>query len=123
MRCTTCSGALSPQQAQSSHIAFKRFLQVAARNPALQRLLEMSASQLLAHIKKMLPVAEAIEHLAPALAHDGPNAEYPWENPNRQIHIPAKYAFPVLRDLSEPAGLNLIKIVELVQQQFYRLFT
>ncbi len=37
--------SLSPQQAKASHVAFKRFLQVAARNPALQRLMEMTALQ------------------------------------------------------------------------------
>ena len=115
--------SISPQQAKASHVAFKRFLQVAARNPALQRLMEMTSSQFRAHVKKMLPIAEAIERLAPALAQDGPNVEYPWESPNRQIHIPVSYAFLVLRDLSEPSGLGLIKIVDLVQKEFYRLFT
>jgi len=114
--------SISLQQARNSHIAFKRFLQVASRNPQLQRLLEMTASQFHAHIKQMLPIAEAIERLAPALAQDGPNVEYPWESPNGQIHIPASYSFPVLQELNEPAGLNLIKIVGLVQKEFFRLF-
>lgn len=45
--------SITPGQAQNSHIAFKRFLQVASRNPALQRLLEMNASQLRAHVQKL----------------------------------------------------------------------
>jgi hypothetical protein len=116
-------GALSPEQAKNSHAAFKRFLQVASRNPALQRLLEMNSSQFRAHIKKMLPLAEAVERLAPALAQEGPNVEYPWQSPDRKIHAPARHDFPVLRHLLEPSGLNLIKIVDLVLQRFYRLFT
>jgi hypothetical protein len=83
----------------------------------------MSSSQLRAHIKTLLPIAEAVERLAPALAHGGPNTEYPWESPNRQIHTPVRYDFPVLLELREPSGLNLLKIVNRVQQNFYRLFT
>jgi hypothetical protein len=116
-------GALSLEQARNSHVAFKRFLQAASRHPELQRLLAMNSSQFRAHIKRMLPLAEAIERLAPALAQDGPNAEYPWQSPDRKIHTPMRYEFPVIRQLLEPSGLNLIKIVDLVLQRFYRLFT
>lgn len=115
-------GALSVAQARNSHVAFKRFLQVASRHPKLQRLLKMNTLQFRAHIKKMLPVAEAIERLAPALAQDGPNVEYPWETPTRHVQIPVRFDFPVHRELWEPAGLNLLKIVDLVQREFYRLF-
>jgi len=114
---------LSPQQAKQSHVAFKRFLQIASRNPLLRNMLKMTASQFKAHINQLLPIAEAVEHLTPALAHDGPNVEYPWENPNQQIHIPVTYTFPVVHELRRPPGMNLLKIVDLVQQQFYRLFT
>ena len=115
--------SITSDQARNSHVAFKRFLQVASRNPALQRLLEMSASQFRAHVHKLLPIADAIERLAPALSHDGPNTEYPWESPNRQIHAPVRYDLPILLDLREPTGMNLQKIIDLVQDQFYRLFT
>ncbi len=115
-------GALSLEQAKNSHVAFKRFLQVASRHPELQRLLEMSAAQFRAHIKNMLPLAEAIERLAPALAQNGPNVEYPWQSPDRRVHTPVSHDFPVLRQLLEPAGLNLIKVVDLVLRKFYRLF-
>ena len=116
-------GAISPQQAQSSHVAFKRFLQMASRNHVLRNLLKMSAAQFKAHVNQLLPNAEAVERLTPALAHDGPNVEYPWESPDRQIHIPVHYVFSVARELRRPAGANLLKLVDLVQLQFYRLFT
>jgi len=90
---------------------------------ALRNLLGMSATQFHEHIKHLLPLAESIERLTPALAHNGPNVEYPWESPNREIHIPLRYSFPALRELRRLPGTNLIKIVNLVQQQFYRLFT
>jgi hypothetical protein len=115
-------GALSLEQARNSHVAFKRFLQFASRHPELQRLLEMNSAQFRAHIKNMLPLADAIERLAPALAQDGPNVEYPWQSHDRKIHTPAKHDFSVLRQLLEPSGLNLIKIVDLVLRKFYRLF-
>ena len=116
-------GTISPKQANSSHIAFKRFLQVASRNHVLRNLLKMTASQFKAHVNQLLPIAEAVERLTPALAQDGPNVEYPWESPNRQIHIPVNYNFPVVNELRRPPGVNLLKIIDLVQQQFYRLFT
>ncbi len=116
-------GTISPQQAQGSHVAFKRFLQVASRNHVLRNLLKMTSSQFRAHVNQLLPIAEAVESLTPALAHDGPNVEYPWESPDRQIHIPARYTFSIARELRRPPGVNLLKIVDLVLQQFYRLFT
>jgi len=115
--------SISPDQAKGSHIAFKRFLQVASRHPELRSLLAMTSSQFKAHIKQLLPLAENIERLAPALAQDGPNAEYPWESPERKIHVPVSYDFAVLQELHRPPGVNLLKIVDLVQSQFYRLFT
>ena len=115
-------GTISPSQAKASHVAFKRFLQVASRHPKLRSLLKMNASQFRAHIKQLLPIAENIERLAPALAQDGPNVEYPWESPDRQIHTPVNYIFSAIHELRRPAGANLIKIVDLVQREFYRLF-
>jgi hypothetical protein len=116
-------GTITPEQARNSHVAFKRFLQVASRNPTLQRLLEMTSFQLRAHIKVLLPIAEAIERITPALSQGGPNTEYPWQSPDRRVLVPVRYAFPVFRDLIEPSGLNLLKLINLVQEQFYRLFT
>lgn len=116
-------GTISPHQAKSSHVAFKRFLQVASRNHVLRNLLKMTSSQFKAHVNQLLPIAETIERLTPALAHDGPNVEYPWESPNRQIHIPATHTFLVAHELRRPPGVNLLKIIDLILQQFYRLFT
>ena len=116
-------GTISPQKAKASHHAFKSFLQVASRNPTLRNLFKMRSVQLQAHIRQLLPLAESIERLAPALSQDGPNVEYPWESPDRRIHTPVKYTFPALRELQRPAGTNLLKVVDLVQKEFYRLFT
>jgi hypothetical protein len=59
--------SISPQQAKTSHVAFKRFLQVAARNPALQRLMEMSSS----HFLQKFDRTAAAHAAAPANGHCG----------------------------------------------------
>ena len=116
-------GTILPEKAQSSHLAFKRFLQVASRNPELRTLLKMRASQFKLHIKQLLPIAESIERLTPALAQDGPNVEYPWAAPDRTVIVPANYNFSEFRELRRPAGVNLLKLIDLVQEKSYRLFT
>ncbi|MFQ5633441.1 MAG: hypothetical protein ACE5I1_32135 [bacterium] len=116
-------GNITPQKAAASHVAFTRFLQVASRNPALQKLLHMTPKQLRAHIKSMLPIAESIERLTPSLAKGGPNVEYPWESPDKSIQIPVNYTFPAILKFRESPGMNLLKMVNIVQEHFYHLFT
>jgi hypothetical protein len=103
--------------------AFTRFLQIAARNHRLQKELGMTGRQLRDRIQPLLPIAYEIEHFAPALANDGPNVEYPWENPPGTVNVPAGYAFPVAVTLQEPRGRNLLKLVRITLTRFYAYFT
>jgi hypothetical protein len=115
--------SISLQQAVTSHTAFKRFLQIASRHPLLRELFRMNSAQFRAFIRQLLPLADDIEHLTPALAQRGPNVEYPWESPDKQVYAPVHYTFTVMLELHKPHGTNLLKLVNLVQQHFYRLFT
>ena len=108
------AGGNVPAKVHTSHKAFVRFLQVMAYNSDLQKQLRMTRRQLRAHIKSLLPIAEEIEKLAPALAHNGPNAEYPWEMPTRAIHVPATYPFPVLSQLRMPKGIKLLTLITVI---------
>jgi hypothetical protein len=74
------------------------------------------------HFANALPLADAIERLAPALASGGVNPEYPWESPNGIVHTPATYAFDLTQDLSAPKGVNLLKDVGLMLKKFEKLF-
>jgi len=108
------AGGNAPALAHTSHKAFVRFLQVAAHNPGLQRQLRMTRRQLRAHIRALLPIADDIERLAPALAHGGPNAEYPWEMPAGIVRTPATYSFTLGSRLRTPKGIKLLTLITVI---------
>jgi hypothetical protein len=83
-----------------THRAFVGFLRSLATNRAAQKQLGYAGkNENWGHlIRKSVPLAENIEDLAPALALDGPNPEYPWPRANPQI-APAEHAFPVWMEL------------------------
>jgi hypothetical protein len=53
-------------------------------------------------LRKSRPLAESIEDLAPALAGEGPNPEYPWP-PDSPTTAPIEYAFPIWAESTETA--------------------
>lgn len=107
---------------KGTHKAFIRFLRVAARNPSLQQRLGWSARQLRECIRRIEPIADRIEKLAPALAAGGPNAEYPWETPQREVVAPVSHTFPILSELSGPKGRQLLKLITILVCEFDRFF-
>ena len=64
-------------------------------------------------LRKSIPLASVIERLAPALAGDGPNAEYPWPRfPNNPIDAPVEFPFPLWAELTETAhGRQFLKLL------------
>ena len=64
----------------NTHRAFVGFLRSLATNRGAQKKLGYAGqNENWQHlIRKSVPLAENIEDLAPALAQDGPNPEYPW---------------------------------------------
>jgi hypothetical protein len=107
---------------RTSHKAFTRFLQMIARKPGVQNHLRMSARQLHVYIQSLLPLAVEFEKLAPALAKDGPNAEYPWTDPSGSIHVPASFPFFATSQLKGQAGRKLLNLIRLLLDRFYILF-
>ena len=60
----------------------------------------------------------AIERLAPALANDGPNPEYPWPHASPQF-VPATFDFDVWRQLTDTGrGRQLIQVIQSALEQF-----
>jgi len=104
---------------QTSHQAFTQFLRLAARNGKVQRKLGMTAAQLRAHVRRLLPIAHAVEKLAPALAAGSVNAEYPWSTPQGAIVAPIRHSFALSRMLEGANGRNLLKLVEAVLENFF----
>jgi len=106
---------------RASHHGLTRFLQLVWRNKGLQEEMGMTAKKLVAHIQQLLPLAYTIESLAPAIAGNGPNPEYPWEAPQNTFHAPAVYEFTISKALREPRGRNLIKLIRTALTKFYAL--
>lgn len=107
---------------RGTHRAFVRFLQLSSRSRTLQGEFRMNARQLQAYIQGLLPIADQIERLAPALAQNGPNAEYPWEVPTGQVLIPASYSFPVALNLRERNGRKFLQFIKILLDKFDHLF-
>ncbi len=106
-----------------SHAAFVKLMRVASNNRKLQNMLGMKKSQQRAQFKTLLPLADEIERLAPALAQNGPNPEYPWQDPSGNILVPADYPFPLMQQLHQtPQGVQLLKYVEIFLKRFEELF-
>lgn len=115
-------GGANLDSVNRSHKAFVSFLRVAARSPSIRQALQFNVCQLQAYVKEILPVADRIERLAPTLARDGPNAEYPWETPSGEVKVPASYAFPVEKDLRGPHGRKLLKLIDFILDGFEAFF-
>jgi len=105
-----------------SHAAFVKFMQVAGNNSNLQARLSMTHSQLKNHFKRLLPLAYEIESLAPTLAQDGPNPEYPWLDKSGRLQVPGEYTFPLIKSLQTSHGVKLLKDIENCIAEFEKLF-
>jgi len=116
------SGSSKLDSVQQNHRGFTSLLRMVSRSSALQYEFKMNSSQLKQHIQEMLPVAYVVEHLAPALANKGPNAEYPWETPTREVICPASFVFPVVQELRSPKGLKLLKLITTLLNKFDSFF-
>jgi hypothetical protein len=69
-------------------------------------------------VRKILPLAYELEVLAPALAGNGPNPEYPWPH-ERPTVAPTNFSFPIWSRLySEPNGRNLLKVIRAAVRSF-----
>ncbi len=105
------------------HKGGARFLQLMAKKSRvsdpfhvkLERLgLSKSSGQSQAMINSLVPTAQALEQLAPALAGDGPNLEYPWLPPHAaEVSIPAKHNF-ITGALSQPNVIQLINLLRVL---------
>jgi hypothetical protein len=116
------AGGMKPNELRNSHLAFTKFLRLAFRKRNLRFEMGMSGAQMRAHFANALPIADAIERLAPALAGGGLNPEYPWESPDGIVHTPANFTFELMEDLSTPKGVNLLKDISLLLRNFEKLF-
>lgn len=68
-------------------------------------------------IREVIPIAHAVERLAPALANDGPNSEYPWPHAKPQ-YAPANHDFAIWSTLASGRGRDLMRIIRIAVDRF-----
>ncbi|MBL8795147.1 MAG: hypothetical protein JNM56_14655 [Planctomycetia bacterium] len=98
----------------NTHRAFVSFLRGISTNRKAQKQLGFEGrNENWTHlIRKCVPLAERIEDLAPALALDGPNPEYPWPRLDPRV-APAEHSFEVWQELQGTgAGRQFLNLVE-----------
>jgi hypothetical protein len=102
---------------KKTHRAFVRFLRSLSTNRRAQKRLGFDGhnAQWRQIIRKSALLAKRIEDLAPALAVDGPNSEYPWPAAD-PLFAPAEYDFELWKELAETDGGR--KFVAFVQSVF-----
>ncbi len=84
------------QAPKKSHAGLSIFLKTLQSNPNIRNRLGFADrhSQFSSHIRQLVPVAQAIERLAPCLANENDvNAEYPWRSVDGTVVYPANYGF------------------------------
>ena len=94
---------------KKSHRAFVAFLRSLTTNRQAQKRLDYDGQNELwrENIRTSIRLAEAIEDLAPSLAGDGPNPEYPWREADPQI-APAEHTFAIWHELQTSAGRQFL---------------
>ncbi len=65
----------------------------------------------------VLPTAYDLEHLAPTLANNGPNPEYPWPH-QRPEFAPAHHDFAIWAPLTSSRGRNLMRVIRIAVNRF-----
>lgn len=68
-------------------------------------------------IRAVLPIAYELERLAPALAKNGPNPEYPWPH-ERPGFAPANHKFEIWASLTSGQGRDLMRVVHIAVDRF-----
>src|SRR5258708_7170352 len=90
--------------AATTHKAFVNFLRSLTANRQAQKQMgfEGQNASWRHWIRKSVPLAERVEDLAPSLAGDGPNPEYPWPRLDPQV-APTEHKFEVWTELQGTA--------------------
>jgi hypothetical protein len=68
-------------------------------------------------IRTVLPIAYELERLAPDLANDGPNPEYPWPHAQPQT-APVDHNFTVWAPLTSGQGRDLMRVIRIAVSKF-----
>jgi hypothetical protein len=111
-------------QPKRSHAGFGKFLRLliqSSNSGNLQRIARIHQFNYIQSFEQWIhsvrPLADDLEKLAPALAKDGPNPEYPWPH-DAPKEAPALYHFPLLERLELAEGRSLLRFLEVSVKRF-----
>ena len=110
---------------KKSHVGFGRFMRLLLQVPRSQRQQRIATifgfrrfRDFESWTRTALPLVYALERLAPDLAGDGPNPEYPWPHADPEF-VPATFEFDVWRELTETGrGRQLTQVIKTAVDQF-----
>lgn len=68
-------------------------------------------------MRAVIPIAYELERIAPALANNGPNPEYPWPHAQPQF-APATHDFAVWSSLTSSRGRALMRFIQVAVRRF-----
>lgn len=110
-----------PPTSHAGFVQFMRFLG-SVRGPDRQQIADLFAfgrfEDFQNWIRAVLPLVYALERLAPALAQDGPNPEYPWPRLAPE-YAPAAFEFDVWRQLTATGrGRQLMQVIDAAVDKF-----
>jgi len=98
--------------AKRSHAAFSKFLRSIAGDDRVRFELGYTRrDQWDAKLDGIASLAASVQQLAPDLAGDGPNPEYPWP-PDHPGHAPVEFEFPVWEELQKSNGRVLLDFLD-----------
>jgi hypothetical protein len=104
------------------HAAFVKFIRsITTNRKVAERLGYANKSSFREWIKDVSELAYELERLAPALANDGPNPEYPWPRELPQ-HAPVEHDFQAWRRLNTPNGRCLWRLIDETLENFEEWF-
>lgn len=109
-----------PPQSHSGFVQFLRFLGQ-TRPDDRERIANLFTfkrfTDLQSWIRSVLPLAYDLERLAPALANNGPNPEYPWPHAQPE-YAPAGHNFAIWSSLMSGKGRDLMRIIRIAVDRF-----
>lgn len=110
-----------PGAGKLGHAAFVKFVRSIATNRKVAEKIGFELASFREWIKDVSALAYELERLAPDLANDGPNPEYPWPR-HSPVCAPVEHEFEAWKHLQTPHGRCLWRMIDEVLDHFDEWF-
>ena len=110
-----------PPKNHAGFVQFLRFLGHHVRRDDRERIAKLFSFNRFEDFQNwiyaVLPIAYDLERLAPALANDGPNPEYPWPHAKPEV-APVNHDFAIWATLTSGRGRDLMRVIHIAVNRF-----